>query len=122
MPPRLTTNDWRALGVFNSYQLCESGGMSVYVAYTGASTGRAARSARWQVIRPGYRTDPKGHWLDGYNKTYTVSGRADKESKRMEAIAWAAARYRIEGDWERDPWGCYHPPGALEAAAANKRT
>jgi hypothetical protein len=121
VPKRLTTNDWRALGVYNPYQLCESGGKNVYVAYAGAQTGRAARCARWQVIRPGYCTDPKGHWLDNYNKTFVVGGRADKEAKRLEAIAWAAARYGIEGEWERDPWGSYHPPGTLEAAA-NKRT
>ena len=68
------------------------------------------------MVRPGFQTDPQGHWLDGHDKTFSVPGRKYKEPMRLEAIAWAAARYKIEGEWERDPWGDYHPAGALQAA------
>lgn len=122
MPKRLTRNSWRALGVFNSHQLCQRGGKGVYVAYIPTDRGRGGHGAYWQVIRPGYKTDPGGPWYNHGHKTFNLWRREEKEAKRLEAIAWASERYGITGEWQRDPWGDYHPPGALEAAAANKRT
>lgn len=120
MAKQLTKEGWRALRVFNSAELCRRGGRGVYVSYCPAQAGREARFAYWCVLSPGSKTDPGGHWSDGYNKTFTVRARDEKEAKRLEAIAWAAEVYKIEGEWERDPWGDYHPAGTLEAARVSR--
>jgi hypothetical protein len=113
---RLTKDGWRALGVHNSRMLCQRGGKGLFVAYTGPDYGRGARSAYWQVIKPGDKTDAGGRWYNHGHKTFNVRGREEKEARRLEAIAWASSVYNITGEWERDPWGGYHPEGALEAA------
>lgn len=113
---RLTKEGWRVLGVRTSRDLCQRGGRGIYVSYIPSDFGREARFACWRVYRPGYETDPHGHWSDGRNKTFTVHSRGDKEAKRLEAIEWAVYVYNITGEWERDPWGGWHPAGTLEAA------
>jgi hypothetical protein len=116
MPKRLSKEGWRALKIYSPYGLCKAGGKGVVVSYWGAERGLCF--ARWAVIHPDYKTDPNGHWMDNGNKTFSVYSRKDKEPKRLEAIAWASARYGITGEWERDPWGDYHPSGTLAAALA----
>jgi len=118
---RLTKDEWRALNIFNPYDLCIAGGKGVYVAYTPQITGRMSRSAKWQVIKPGFKTDPDGHWTHDGHKTFSVSRREDKEGNRLAALAWASEQFSIK-EWEKDPWGDYHPQGTLEAAQASALT
>lgn len=118
MMKRLTKESWRALRIFNPHELCERGGSAVYVSYRARVTGRGAQTAAWQVIRPdGAPTDPSAAWYNYGHKTFLVMHPADKEAKRLEAIGWASFVYDIKGEWERDPWGDWHPEGTLEAAA-----
>jgi hypothetical protein len=114
---RLTKEGWRALRVFNSRGLCVRGGKGVFVAYVGPDCGRGGHGAYWQVIKPGFKTDPDGPWYCHGHKTFSLWKREEKEAKRLEAIAWASFVFKVEGEWERDPWGDYHPAGTLEAAA-----
>jgi hypothetical protein len=83
-------------------------------------TGRAYQPAAWQVIRPGFRTDPNGYWRDYGHKTFNVYGREQKEAKRLEAIAWASERYDFDPeDWVPSPFGRasgWFPRPVLEAA------
>lgn len=48
MAKRLTKDGWRALGVYNSHDICKRGGRGVYVAYVAADNGRMAMYARWR--------------------------------------------------------------------------
>jgi hypothetical protein len=116
---KLTKAKFRLVGIYNSFLVStvkdtENG--NPYVAYSTPTTGLGSRSGRWTINRPGYKTDSKeGHWTDNYNKTFSCFGREDKELRRIEAIAWASQRYGISNsDWEKDPFGAYHPKEVLE--------
>lgn len=87
----------------------------VYVDYRPQETGRAFLSAAWQVVRPGFKTDPNSYWRDYGHKTFDVwrPGK-DKEPKRLEAIAWASERYGFDPDeWVKTPFGSYMPASVL---------
>lgn len=109
----MTKNDLRAMGIFNEHDLAKrDGGSNLYVCYRAQDNGRGGHSSGWLVIRVGHKTDPEGHWGEYGNKYFLTWGRHDKEEKRLEAIAWATARYGIQ-EWERSPFGSYHPKGTL---------
>jgi hypothetical protein len=95
---------WDHLHIVNGWDVArqagEAGLPDIHVGYTPAFTGRGYRSARWQVVRPGYKTDPEGHWEDDGHKTFSVLSRDVKESQRLAAIDWASYRYGIE-EWGR---------------------
>lgn len=87
-------------GIHNPHNLASAGPEpQVYVHYVPSDSGGMARSARWVVGHVGFPTDPKGHWSDGGNKTFTVYGRDDKEPERLKAIEWTNTRYKIT-EWE----------------------
>ncbi len=44
-----------------------------------------------------------------------MSGRFDKEGELRAAFGWVREKYNIQ-EWERDPWGGYHPIGTLLVA------
>ncbi len=111
---KLTKKEWKARGVWNSHDLSERG-TKIRVMYRPGDWGRAYQSPAWQVVKIGWQTDPKGHWRDNGHKTFTIHGRADKEAKLQEALAWARKVYKIK-EWERDPWGDWHPMGTLVMA------
>lgn len=116
MAKRLTKEGWRALGVSNPVELCKRAGGRLYISFT---PHEPALPARWRVISPRGRTDPDAAWYDYGQKSFvTPGGRASKETALKEAIKWASERYGLTGEWERDPWGDWHPAGTLEAAAA----
>lgn len=81
----------------------------VAITWKPQDTGRSGRSAWWQVKRKGYLTDAESgaYWHHG-NKTFTVSGRDDREPVLQAAIAWARNRYGF-GEFVKDPWGAYQP-------------
>jgi hypothetical protein len=98
------TEQLRSVGIVNPWQFAGRG--NVYIDYTPANNGRGGRSARWQVTRPGFRTDPNGAWYNNGHKTFWVYSRADKEPKLFEAKAWASERYGIK-EWARTPFGSW---------------
>lgn len=116
---KLTKAQWKALGVGNSHQIADRG-TRLYVSYRPGEWGRAYLTPAWQVIKIGWKTDPKGHWRDNGHKTFTIWGRKEKDSKLKEALAWARAKFGIK-EWERDPWGDWHPMGTLVMAKEWKR-
>lgn len=98
----------QALGIRNAYVLTmrysnETGLTGVYLSYRTAQKGRWFRSAAWQVIRPGYRTDPEAHWTDHGHKTFDVFRPGDQKGTRLaEAQEWAGARYGVT-EWVKIP-------------------
>lgn len=121
------------LHVINSYSLLKTYAretnqpMPVAVSYRPQGDRRSMISAAWQVIRPGYETDPTGHWMNNKTKTFTVYG--DKADRLIEAQQWAQEHYGVtqwaktnrlrvgSGDWfpvEVINW--------LEAEIAARRT
>lgn len=108
---KLTKAILREHGIVNPWIFCNRGGGKVFISYSPQITGRAYQSARWQVISPGRKTDPDGHYRDNGHKTFSVNSFAGKgthskikEQQRLAAIAWATEKYGID-DWVRDPFG-----------------
>lgn len=116
---KLTKAQWKALGVSNSHNIAERG-TKVYVSYRPGDWGRGSQSPAWQVIKIGYQTDPKGHWRDNGHMTFSIWGRAEKPVRLKEALAWARKKFGIK-EWERDPWGDWHPAGTFVMAKEYKR-
>lgn len=63
--------------------------MPVGLVYT---PGTNVFSARWSLIRPGYRTDPDNIHHGG-RKQWVGVGRENRTAVRDEAIAWCNQRY-----------------------------
>ena len=55
------TDSFRKVRVINSWDFYGPG--VPFISYTPADNGRGGRSAYVHVVRPGYSTDPKAHWL-----------------------------------------------------------
>jgi hypothetical protein len=75
------------------------------ITFHAATTGMASMSARFRVVRPGFRTDPDpgGATLDYGQKTFLVYGREHRSEAQGNAVEWATARYKIEGGWTKVP-------------------
>jgi hypothetical protein len=71
-----------------------------YIWYRRVLPGRGYQPAAWQVIRPGFRTDPDGYWRDHGHKTFTVYSRDDRIAKGEEAKEWASKQYGI-AEWKK---------------------
>jgi hypothetical protein len=105
-------------GIVNPYDLAKRGGdLMIAVTYAPADNGLMARYAYWSVWRIGKVVDPTAHWQDRGSKTFAVRGREYKESARLEALAWASTKYGIK-EWEKSPFGSYHPKGTIEKAVS----
>lgn len=66
------------------------------VCYRQQMTGlHASQSAAWQVIKPGVRTNPHGHWMDQYQKTFIIHSRDERRARLNDALAWAAQQYDV---------------------------
>lgn len=99
--------------VYNPYNIATLTGTKIYIDYSPATAGRLANNTSWIVVGVGFNTDPDAPWYDNGNKTFNVWGRADKEEKRLSAIEWASDKFGIT-EWEKSPFGSYHPKGTLE--------
>lgn len=96
----------RAVQITNGYNLCELlDEPKVFISFSPAMTGGASQFAKFQVIRVGYRTDPKAHWADNGNKTFDIFTHG-KEQALADAIEWTDAKYG-KRDWVKDPFGDY---------------
>ncbi len=116
---KLTKKEWNALGVWNSHDISERG-TKIRVSYRPAEYGRGSFPAAWQIVRIGYKTDPKSHWKDDGHITFTINGRADNPVQLKKALALATKRYGVK-EWEKDPWGDWHPMGTLVMAREWKK-
>lgn len=101
------------LFIGNTADLVKRTEAGIYLSYRTQQLGRAYQSAAWQVLRPGYKTDPGGHWQDHGQKTFSVyQPREEKDAVLEQAKAWVSERYGIKG-WERTPFGDYVPAGTM---------
>jgi hypothetical protein len=98
-------------GVGNDFHFAGHG--NPYVVYYAATTGRGSRYARWVVVRPGFVTDKEAHFLDQGCKVFVVSCKEHKEPVRLEALAWAGARYKIT-EWAKTPFRSYMEAGFVK--------
>lgn len=113
MTAKITRKRLNEAGFVNDHDLATAaatlGLVGVFVDYRPPEDGRITIAAAWQVIRPGFQTDPKAHWSDYGRKTFTIPWgqvREQKDSMRSEAIAWASQRYRLDPeDWLPSPFG-----------------
>ena len=109
---KLTKAILREHHIFNPHNLCTAGGGKIFIGYSPQVTGRAYRSAKWQIIGSTFKTDPTGHWTDYGHKTFNPSRFANgneshhqAKAKALEAAKlWASEKYGIT-HWERDPFG-----------------
>ncbi len=108
--PKLTKTSLRARKIHSEYGLASlQDEPQVWVSFAPYDQWH---SGGWRVHRVGYQT------LNKYeDKNFLNRDRHDKEAKRLEAIAWASERYKID-EWEKSPFGSYHPVGAMARAAA----
>jgi hypothetical protein len=122
---KVTREQLRAARVFNDHDIATIakglGLLGVFVGYRAQQTGRAYQSAAWRVYRVGFKTDPKAHWRDYGNKTFSVYTpvRENREPQRLAAIEWASERYRLDlADWVQSPFSRdgWFPRPVLEAA------
>lgn len=69
------------------------GVLSVYLAFTAA---RFPHPPAWQVIRPGYETDPLAEaWQQG-RKTFCVYTVGDRTAAEQNARLWASVHYAVD--------------------------
>lgn len=105
------TESIRYIGVFNAHGFAGHG--NPFITYCPSTTGLGSRYAQWAVIRPGYKTDPDGHWMDYGNKVFPVACTAAKELQLDAAKEWAAARYGIK-EWAKTPYGSWMDAGFVK--------
>lgn len=126
------TEQLRAYGIHNSHDFAQARGSMnrlhtldrpapqcrVYrehrivprIYYIPAQTGRAYKSACWQVTQGSILTDPNGHWRNHGHKTFDVRGRDEKGPQGIAAIAWASEHFGVPVDgWKREPFGAWMP-------------
>ncbi len=108
----MTKNEWRALGVHNSYGIMKRSVCKLFISYSPQDSGRAGHGAHWIVVGNGFLTDPKGPWYDNGNKSFLIWDRGCKQSELDNVMAWVAERYGIT-KWEHGPWDSYFPKGAM---------
>ena len=107
MAPKHLTLAWlREHGIYNPWGLAElQDEPRVYVDYVPQGDGRSLQSAGWRTYRVGQNTA---------QAFICYRPREDKERQRLAAIAWATERYEV-AEWERSPFGSWHPKGTLAA-------
>lgn len=99
----------RLCGVVNAWDAVKKAqalgytGSDVILSYRQPTGGRGSISAAWQVCRPGWKTNPKGHWQDYGHQTFHIHHvREDKPVVLEKARAWAIERYGDQG-WAKLP-------------------
>lgn len=116
MPTKLTKAKLHAMGIRNPHNIASQGPRpQVVIDYYPQDLGRGGHGAKWKVFEIGVQTDPTAPWYEHGNKAFYPRYPLNKENKdacRDAAMAWAAERYGIK-EWERSPFGSYHPKGTL---------
>lgn len=65
----------------------------VFLYYRPQQPGRGYHPAAYQVMRPGYNTDPDAFWRDNKTKTFTLFARDERSQALLAAQQWANERY-----------------------------
>lgn len=126
---KITKKQLAEWDIKNAWDICIQGQSLVYVAYNPPNYGRGGRGASWQVMRPGFKTNPDEPWYNYGNKTFGIWRHREKDERRLEALEWATKKYGRDGlnilpietisEWERSPWGDWYPKGTFERLARN---
>lgn len=106
------TEGFRDIGTYNDHGFFDRG--RVFVSY---GPGDKWFSPRWQVVRPGFKTDPDAHWKDNGHKTFYVWRRDEKAAQLEAAKAWAGEKYGIT-EWARSPFGGWGDAAFVKARTA----
>ena len=107
-----TKKELSAAGIHNGHEIAARGPEpQVFIDYT-PEQGRLGGGQVWRVYRVGYKTAPEEPWYNYGNKTFMVF-RVTKGEALEAAKAWVAERYGIQ-EWERSPFGSWHPMGTLD--------
>ena len=95
--------------IYNPYNIASAGPEpKVFIDYN--PLGDSWNIKGWEVCCMGSPTSYFSCWRP----------REDKEPQRLAALAWATERYGIQ-EWERSPFGSYHPKGWLQALDRSAR-
>jgi len=98
------------INIHNSYNIAELMGEKLYLCYIRESR---ILPARWSVNGIKIMTDPmEKSWYDRGCKTFTVSGKRDKDIQLQVAKNWVKDKFQIDLT-DRDVWGGWHRAGTL---------
>lgn len=121
MATKLTKAKLHAVGIRNPHDIATKAAFAplLYVAYSPQDLGRGGNSARWTVKGIGFDTHPKAPWYQYGCKAFYPDisqplNKINKDATRDKALAWASENYGVT-EWERSPFGSYHPKGTLAA-------
>lgn len=90
--------DLAALGIRSPLDLAQvarsRGLLGVYIEFTPKS---GPLPGRWQVKRPGHRTDALGPpWQQGHKTFVVLGGVAEKRATQQRAVVWAQTHFGVE--------------------------
>lgn len=99
--------------VYNSSNLVSeyahaTGNVGVYISYSHNDGSRMSTGTLdgYHVVRPGFKTDPDGHWTDNGHKAFHASWSRENgdgyDTARSAAIEWTNNRYHTT-EWTRIP-------------------
>ena len=111
----MTKEQWRAIRVFNSWDLMKRSATKLCIEYVRQDLGRAGHGAYWAVYGCSFLTDPGGPWYNDGHKVFHIWNRADKQPQLKAAMSWVHQEYDID-KWERGPWDTYFIKGAMAKA------
>lgn len=102
-----TMDKWRELGVQSAYILVKryaglTGKIGVYASYSNNDGSRMSmgRLDGYHVVRPGYKTDPDGHWTNNGNMAFSKFRADGYPGALAQAKEWANQRYGYgDEDW-----------------------
>lgn len=104
----------RVRGIYNDWNLARAAGQSVFITENyWKGTGPEPNRDGWAVIR--FLDDPAKHTKREFGD---VRGKPWREG-RAEALAKAIEH--CGGDWERSPFGGYHPAGTVARVLGDKQ-
>ena len=113
MTTRLTIKQLRDRKIYNEWHLAAlQDSPRVYLEYYPATDGHLAQYACWPF------REYKGGEITG---AVLNQPSKQKQHHRLALLEWALKEYDIS-EWERSPFGSYHPVGTLAKAAAIEAT
>ena len=118
MAKKLTRAQWNALRVYNSHEVAKYGGSRLFVEYSGWDRWQAGGVFVRSVV-DGFLPDPTNKAWGERSAKWFPARYKDRASTILAAQAWCSVQGYIPAytEWERDPWGGWHPAGTIEAAA-----
>lgn len=112
----ITKRSLREIGLYNSHDIAKKGNGKVFLSYTN-NMSRWGRGKFWEVVGVGFNTNGNGPWYDYGHKTFMMWNIKEKEETLEQAKQWCLEQYGIT-EWEKDPFGSWHPKGTIKAALA----